>query len=185
MTLDTAESLVIRPMRPQDAGPVTRVWHASWLDTYVRPEGISAQDAQAHWAPRLTAEGIARLAGRIEQARAGAGLLHLVAEMGQEVVGLAIAEKAPADQQYLQVMYVAAGSRSQGVGTALVRAVLEWADATRPIELGVAAFNTDAQRFYARHGFVLVPGPRRLHGGAIPEATMRRAPGGAPGRGGA
>ncbi|BDA65585.1 hypothetical protein MANAM107_24190 [Actinomyces capricornis] len=172
-------------MRPQDAEPVTRVWHASWLDTYVRPEGISAQDAQARWAPRLTVEGIARLAGQIERSRADAGLIYLVAEMGQEVVGLAIAEQPPAGDQYLQVMYVAARARCHGVGAALMRAVLEWADATRPIELGVAAFNTAAQRFYTRHGFALVPGSHRLYDGVIPEVVMRRAPGGAPGRGGA
>lgn len=86
MRVGEAESLSIRTMRAPDAGPVTRVWHASWMDTYVRPRGISAQDAQARW---------------------------------------------------------------------------------------------------ARHGFVLVPGSRRLHDGIIPEVTMRRAPGGAPGRDGA
>ncbi|MBO3725549.1 GNAT family N-acetyltransferase [Actinomyces bowdenii] len=185
MRVGEVESLSIRTMRAPDAGPVTRVWHASWMDTYVRPGGISAQDAQARWARRLSAEGIARLAGQIEEARASTGLIHLVAERGQEMVGLAIAEQPPAGEQHLRVMYVTAQSRSQGVGAALMRAVLEWADATRPIELGVAAFNTAAQRFYARHGFVLVPGSRRLHDGIIPEVTMRRAPGGAPGRDGA
>lgn len=173
--------LTVRPMRAEDAEQVTRVWHGAWLDTYVRPGGVPAQWVDRYWEDRLTPTGIARLAGRAEQSgRAGTtggggrGLSYVVAEAAGQVVAIAVADSPPSGSQHLHALYVEAGSRRLGVGTALLTAVLELMDSSRPVQLGVAAFNDGARRFYHRHGFQEVPGSEHLYEGILPEITMCR-----------
>ena len=176
-----AAPLTVRRMRAKDAEQVTRVWHGAWLDAYVRPGGVPAQWVDTYWEDRLTPRGVARLAERAERSgRAGITggggreLSYLVAEAAGQVVAIAVAESPQTGGQYLHALYVEAGSRRLGAGTALLGAVLESMDPSRPVELGVAAFNDGARRFYRRHGFHEVPGSQRLYEGVLPEITMRR-----------
>jgi len=56
----------------------------------------------------------------------------------------------------LDEMYVAQESRGQGIGSALIGALLATASAERwaLVEINVDEFDRDARRFYERHGFV-------------------------------
>jgi GNAT superfamily N-acetyltransferase len=77
-----------------------------------------------------------------------------VAEEADRVVGyLTLAEDG-----FLPALYLAPGARGRGLGKAL----LDQAKALSPggLELTVFETNHDALRFYAREGFVSVPGGR-------------------------
>jgi ribosomal protein S18 acetylase RimI-like enzyme/chorismate mutase len=101
-----------------------------------------------------------------------------VAERGGEVVGY-----SRATPTWLDDLYVAPAGQGRGVGTALLRRVLD----EHPAGVGLWVFesNTPARGFYARHGFVELertdgsaneeqaPDIRMVHPGADPLACFR------------
>ena len=169
---------VVRPMRPEDAGAARRAQYEGWRDAYVRPDGVSTAWLEEVWRPRLSEAGIAEFAAEVAEGQHCPRIVQLVAELddgaGPEVVGLAIALAPEKGPQELRVLYVASRARGRGVGSALMDAVLAHMDLTRPVSLGVAAFNEDARRFYRRFGFREVRGLESEFAGVIPEVTMTR-----------
>ena len=114
-------------------------------------------------APLLATPGSIRLRdvrGLIGKAARDPRSLFLVAEVAGEVAGnlggsgLAF---APSSHVFEFGMSVAAGYRGVGVGSALLRAALEWAGAIGYTKVTLSAFphNTRAIGFYERHGFAL------------------------------
>lgn len=165
----------VRPMRAPDARAATGVWYRAWCDTYVHPEGATRQWVDEIWAPRLSDEGIARLA---QDATSGERGSYMVAESGDgEIIGVALMQVGDAGDQHLQALYVDAPFRSHGVGSALAQTALAGLDPARPVDLEVARFNRGAQRFYARLGFQTVLDPDALWRGVLPIVTMRRPAG--------
>jgi diamine N-acetyltransferase len=67
-------------------------------------------------------------------------------------------DPAPDGALQLRRLYVRADILSAGIGAALLARVLEWVEEAGrpPLLLGVWSGNTDAQRFYGRHGFYKV-----------------------------
>jgi GNAT superfamily N-acetyltransferase len=109
-------------------------------------------------------DGPARTAAQIEQWLAGPGSTVLVAESGQDVVGLAVlltrppaafAGVVPGKVIELDNLVVRADRRSQRIGRKLLEAVVEWSRGQGASLVGVAvhAFNRDARRFYEGFGF--------------------------------
>lgn len=88
---------------------------------------------------------------------------HQVILVDGERAGILAVEQHPAHVQ-LEKLYLVPGVRNRGVGSQVLRSVLEPAIAGgRPLRLRVLAVNTSAQRFYARHGFLVVATtPERL-----------------------
>ena len=166
-------------MRAADAAAALDVWHRAWLDAYARPGGTTRRRIEELWAKRPGAEELARAA---ERSRPGGDDAHLVAVLDGVVVGLAVARRGPGPQR-LGALYVDAPQRGRGAGAGLMAALDSFFDPHRPVELGAAAFNDGAMRFYARHGFEEVPGAQGLHDGLIPEVMMRRPAGRAGARG--
>lgn len=80
---------------------------------------------------------------------------YVVAVDGDEVVGYA-GLCAYSDASYIQTIGVTGGHQRAGVGTALLAALLEDADArgAAHVDLEVRAGNDAAVRLYERHGFV-------------------------------
>lgn len=101
-----------------------------------------------------------------------------VAELGQAVVGFALATPT-----WLDHLYVDPRHAGTGVGSALLTLV----QAVRPAGVGLWVFesNLPARRFYARHGFAEI---RRTDGRdneeGEPDIEMRWRPGAAPGSAG-
>ena len=60
------------------------------------------------------------------------------------------------EARYLVSMWVAAEARGRGIGTALVCAVVAWANelGVKRLVLDVGVRNVAARRFYERHGFI-------------------------------
>ncbi|WP_136313555.1 GNAT family N-acetyltransferase [Actinomyces procaprae] len=165
----------VRPMRASDARAATGVWYRAWCDTYVHPEGATRQWVDEIWKPRLSDEGIARLA---QDAASGERGSYIVADGGDgEIIGVAITQVGDAGDQYLQALYIDAAFRYRGVGSALARAAMAGLDPDRPVDLDVARFNRGAQRFYRRLGFQAIPGSEALWRGVLPVVTMRRPAG--------
>jgi ribosomal protein S18 acetylase RimI-like enzyme len=79
-----------------------------------------------------------------------------VAEVDGQVVGTVGAGPGEFDgAASLTALWVDPGFRSQGVGTALVEAVVDWAKSQgfSQVLLWVTEVNEKAQRLYERHGF--------------------------------
>jgi ribosomal protein S18 acetylase RimI-like enzyme len=88
---------------------------------------------------------------------------HRVILVRGERAGILAVEQHVAHVQ-LEKLYLLPGARNRGVGSQVLRSVLKPAIASgRPVRLRVLAVNTPAQRFYVRHGFVVVAvTPERL-----------------------
>jgi ribosomal protein S18 acetylase RimI-like enzyme len=81
---------------------------------------------------------------------------HQVILVAGERAGILAVEPQPAHVQ-LEKLYLLPGARNRGVGAQVLRSVLQRAIAGgRRVRLRVLTVNTPAQRFYARHGFVVV-----------------------------
>jgi GNAT superfamily N-acetyltransferase len=109
-------------------------------------------------------DGPARTREQIEQWLAGPGSTVLVAESGQDVVGLAVllsrppptfAGAVPHKVIELDNLVVRADLRSQRIGRQLLEATVEWSrgQGASHIAVAVHAFNRDARRFYEDFGF--------------------------------
>lgn len=172
--MTTGDRITVRPTRPEDAGAVRRASYEGWRDTYVRPDGLSPEQLEAFWWPRLSEQGVRAFAREIAELQDRTDIVQLVAELDSAVVGTLVARLPVDGPQELRVLYVATAARGRGAGGALMEALLARVDPVRPVSLGVAAFNDGAQRFYRRHGFVAVPGSETVWNDVLPEITMTR-----------
>jgi GNAT superfamily N-acetyltransferase len=75
----------------------------------------------------------------------------------------------------LHKLFLLSGFRNRGVGSQLLRHLLDAAALARlPVRLRVLAVNQSAQRFYARHGFVVARAtPERVYMQAVPALAAR------------
>lgn len=78
--------------------------------------------------------------------------------------------------QHVGSLYVDQAWHGKGVGGQLMQKVIEFFDASKPIQLGVVAYNVRAIAFYKKWGFEIVQGSDMLHDGVIPEITRVRQP---------
>lgn len=64
----------------------------------------------------------------------------------------------------LEELYVAPGQRNEGIGTALIRAAMRevLARDAGEVQINVDEVDTDAQRFYERHGFTNIEAGSRM-----------------------
>ena len=140
------DGLTLRRVRPDDADAVARMM----ADPAVYGGVMQMPYADAdYWRTRLT-----------DPAAAGKVDLHLVAELGGELVGSAglfPVSTLPRRRHVLGLgITVAAAHQGQGVGAALMGALCDYADrwvAALRIELTVYADNARAITLYRRFGF--------------------------------
>ena len=121
----------LRPMRWWDIEPVMRLEHElfaddAWSDTMFWSE-LAERDSRT----------------------------YVVAADGDEIVGYAGLCAYNADVSYVQTIGVTATHQRRGVGTALLVALLDEADAhgARHVDLEVRADNQNAIELYEKHGF--------------------------------
>jgi len=132
--------IVVREAVPDEAALIAELQRTGWREAYAHllsPEFLAALPVHAE----MFRDGIAR----------GANLR--VAELDGEVVGYALAGRAPeGDPRELQLwhLYQLARAHGSGTGQALLDAVL----GDRPAQLWTAEDNPRANAFYARNGFV-------------------------------
>ena len=98
------------------------------------------------------------LAGRLRGLLARGSTVALLA--GEPAVGVALVTLRP-NVWYdwlvalLDELYVRPDRRSQGIGSAIIRRLMEWArdHGVDLVEINVDEGDVDTQRFYVRHGF--------------------------------
>lgn len=145
-------SVTVRRARAADADAVRGLWEALHREHEATDARYRlSEDAALRWASDL------REWTRSESDRV------LVAEVGDEPVGLAVAHlmwPAPVYAPHLMVwvddLYVQPGYRGQGVGRALLDALRAWGREKGATDLraGVLATNPGARRFWAGAGGV-------------------------------
>lgn len=110
-------------------------------------------------------DGPARTREQVEEWIEGPGSTILVAESGQEVVGLIVLLMRPASvfagavpRRVIELdnLVVRAGRRNERIGRRLLEAMVEWSGGhgATHVEVAVHNFNSDARRFYECFGFV-------------------------------
>jgi GNAT superfamily N-acetyltransferase len=147
------DAVTIRPMRAGDAALVASLHLASWRTAYrgILSDGYLAHHAEAerrrHWTRRLEAPR-ERETGRI-------------ASLDEEPVAFfyVVADADPPRGTLLDNLHVAPHTRGRGLGRRLLTEAARVID--RPhwpagLHLWVFEANTDARRFYERHGAVQV-----------------------------
>ena len=76
--------------------------------------------------------------------------------------------------QHVGSLYVSKDFHGSGAGSALMQKVVDWFDSSKPIVLGVVAYNERAKAFYRKWDFEEVPDSEELFAGMIPEVHMIR-----------
>jgi ribosomal protein S18 acetylase RimI-like enzyme len=154
--------VIVRDVVPADVVAVAEFQTRTWDECYA---GLVPD---AYLQSRRVPE---RVAAWTQTLRTGARGCALAQDPGSgEVVG--VVSWVPGDPRWeLRSLYVAAEHRGTGVADALLlRAVGD-----RPAELRVFRDNLRARRFYARHGFTVVPGSDEVDAGTgVPEVRMSR-----------
>jgi len=92
------------------------------------------------------------------------------------VIGLATPYRDDEGNQHVGSLYVAKEWHGKGVSQALMQNIIDWFDDTKPIVLGVVAYNDRAKAFYRKWGFREVPGSEMVYDNLIPEIMMSREP---------
>lgn len=144
----------------------------SWLDTYVNDEaGVTREWIEARNAAKST---FAAREERREQIRAGN--VHGWVAMNEqgEVIGVTHPWIDDEGRQRLGSLYVDKRYHGLGIAGELMQRAINWFDTSKPIELGVVAYNKRAKAFYGKWGFQEVPGSEDLFDGVIPEVKMVR-----------
>ncbi len=88
---------------------------------------------------------------------------HRLIIVDDQPVGLIAVDEKP-ESVWLEKIYLTAGLRGQGIGSALISRVIERADKSdKPVQLRVLRVNQDARRLYERFGFAVIEEqPERL-----------------------
>jgi ribosomal protein S18 acetylase RimI-like enzyme len=127
-------------------------------------------DTDVEWAEALIGAAFGgRLQVRLGSAIDALACPGLVAELNGERVGLVTFTE---ETDAVEIVYIEAAVRHQGVGTSLIGAVVARA-AGRRLWLVTTNDNLDALRFYQRRGFRIA----ELHPAAVDQARRRLKPG--------
>ncbi len=155
--MTTVVDVTLRPAVEDDLDAVLAVGHRTWPATYEPIAGADyvAMGLRKWWSAEATRPAIE--AGRVT-----------VAEVCGEVVGVAAA--GPHDGRLvLWKLYVLPAHQGEGIGAALLGAVLETARGRYPdLRLAYLDGNDGARGFYAHHGFTEVE--REPGSGGLPDS---------------
>lgn len=143
--------VLVRPALPADGPSIARVHVRGWREAHTGHvpsallDGLDVAASTRRWS--------ARLRGDFSEETEPLGQ-SWVASVGDEVVGFASAGMArdldlPATDEELYALYVIADHYGEGIGSALLDAVL----GPGAVTLWVLADNPRAHAFYAKHGF--------------------------------
>jgi ribosomal protein S18 acetylase RimI-like enzyme len=136
-----------------DDDEIVAIVDAAWLDTYPNDSvGISRADVQASvdsWdSPEVTEKRLKNLKKFIANPK----VFYKVARSNNKIVGMIRAKEAD-DYVHLFALYVTPSAQGKGVGSALMKEFLKWANHDKLIHLHVASYNQRAINFYESWGF--------------------------------
>lgn len=132
----------------------TKMRFQSWLDTYVNEElGITKEWLEEEIEKMNTPE---RQEQRRQEVLGSDNNAWVALDGDGNVIGVTT-PRIDNGTQRVGSLYVAKEWLGKGVGPALMKKVIEWADPSKDLVLGVASYNERAMAFYRKFGFVEVP----------------------------
>jgi GNAT superfamily N-acetyltransferase len=176
MERESQPKFTIDAMQPDEIEEATAMRLQSWLDTYVNDDvGVTREWIESRNFWQQSPE---RQASRRERFLRGVDRGTFAAWVARDNEGRIIGSTTPSidenGTQHVGSLYVDKKWHGTGVGAALMQKVIDWADPTKPLELGVVAYNERAKVFYKKWGFVELPDSEALFDGKIPEIKMIR-----------
>lgn len=176
MEKESPPKFTITEMQPDDIGESTDMRYRSWSDTYVNEEYGVTQSWVNERSERQTSDTAA--AERRERFLRNKANNSMNAWVARDSEGHIIGSTTPyIDKdgvQHLGSLYVDKLWHGTGVASQLMQRVVDWLDPSKPIVLGVVAYNDRAKAFYRKWGFEEVPDSEWLLEGKIPEVRMIR-----------
>ncbi len=158
-------------MQLSDLESVNSLTMQSWLDTYVNEEfGVTREWIEQFWADKAGDDKEA-LGWKLEHEK----MNFLVAtDNNGELVARSSQIVLPNGVQLIRTMYIDKRFHGSGLADRLMKAMIDWFDNAKPIELGVTTFNQRAKNFYKKWGFEEVELFKELKFGKLPEIKMIR-----------
>lgn len=141
---------------PDDAEIICDIRDRAWLDTYPNEElGISSDDIRVNAQGREGEFVPRRIAFLKEQFAKDdeTGITTLVAKVDGQIVGYIDPRIDEQNHHRIGALYVAPEAQRMGVGSKLMRQVLEIYGRDEDIFLEVVSYNKNAIDFYKRFGF--------------------------------
>jgi len=169
---------------PEDAAQTAEFHSESFRRTYLKPNENHDPEIEEHnrqviekATELVSLNRIQNRADFIDKAvqEPSIRFYYLATREDNQPIGLIYGEiDKEKDTQEIVALYVDEKYHGKGVAQALVNEFIEWADPTKPIELGVYKENERAKRFYAKMGFEALKDDRPSHFKFLPETTMIR-----------
>lgn len=145
-------NFTITPPTPEDAFDIRNVMYKTWLATYVRDEyGVTVEDVEESYKDLFTEESVSRFKEALKNIPENQN--RLVARVGGKVVGISTLIKKEEHNQ-LQTMYILPEFQGQGIGTAFWENHKKFLDPRKETIVHTAVYNTLANNFYKKLGFV-------------------------------
>lgn len=169
------QNTVIVGAEPADAAGIARVRHETWLATYPNAEfGITEEDILAK---NFQSEDQVGHWRRVIESTAGTRKIWVAKNEAGEVVAYCQGLKKE-EANEIGGMYVLPAYQGKGLGSKLMKEVLNWLGDEKPIVLSVAAYTPGARALYAGFGFVetneLGESPKFKSGALMPSIKMVR-----------
>lgn len=169
---------IIQTMEAEDIDLASEMRKQSWIDTYVNSkEGITKEWIEDLFKSKLDP---ATHDARTERFEAAKQKGTLNAWVAKDVNGAIIGSTTPfleaSGRQRVGSIYVDKKWHGSGVGSQLMRRVVDWFDSKKPIYLEVVSYNERAKAFYRKWGFEEIEGSEAFYDDKLPEITMVRLP---------
>lgn len=146
----------IERAKPEDAETICDIRDRAWIEAYPNDElGITAEDIKLN-AQGRNGEFIPRRIAHLKDQFAqddGTGLTTFVAKVEGKVVGYIDSQVDEQKRRQISAVYVAPEAQGVGVGSKLMKHVLDLYGRDQDIFLEVINYNQNAIDFYKRFGF--------------------------------
>lgn len=170
--MDKKPQFTIEEMTLHTVEQATKMRLESWLETYTNEAaGVTREWIEARNKEQLSPE---KVAARRERLANPNGARWVAKDKEGNVIGAATPYRDDEGVQHVGSLYVDKRWHGKGVGGALMQKIIAWSDPTKPIELGVVAYNERAKGFYKKWGFEEIPNSSTLFDNKIPEVKMVR-----------
>ena len=160
----------------EDAADIAALHSESFLKTYVNLSGEEHNEAIIEEATNFVSPERIQLRAELvgESLKApDRHFYHIALHDNGKPIGMIYGTKLEGVQE-IEALYVDENYHGAGIGKALVEEYIQWADPTKPIELGVHKENERAKRFYIKMGFEAMNDDRHSYYEFLPETTMIR-----------
>lgn len=162
----------ITKMTLEEVEPATAMRLQSWLDTYVNDAvGVTQEWILERNRKQMTPEFMEARKKRF----LSVDMTGWVAKNAEgKIIGVTNPYVDEAGLQHVGSLYVDKNYHRLGIGSELLKKVIEQSDPKKPIVIGVVSYNDRAIIFYKKWGFVEITNSETHFDGIIPEIMMSR-----------